>query len=84
MRCVSLHELRMTVLGEVGASFGGRPLELGGPRQRAVLALLVVARCAVVTRDRLVEDVWAGRPPQSAAASLQAGPPGRRPRNPAP
>ncbi|MET7475982.1 BTAD domain-containing putative transcriptional regulator [Streptomyces sp. NPDC005648] len=62
----------MTVLGEVGASFGDRPLELGGPRQRAVLALLVVARGAVVTRDRLVEGVWGGRPPRRAAASLQA------------
>jgi DNA-binding SARP family transcriptional activator len=69
---VSLHELRMTVLGEVGAGLRARPLELGGRRQRAVLALLIVARGSVVTRDRLVERVWGGTPPPSAAASLHA------------
>ncbi|WP_367321855.1 BTAD domain-containing putative transcriptional regulator [Streptomyces sp. HUAS ZL42] len=62
----------MTVLGEVGAAFRSRPLELGGRRQRAVLALLIVARGSVVTRDRLVEGVWGGVPPRSAAASLHA------------
>ncbi|MDF2270973.1 BTAD domain-containing putative transcriptional regulator [Streptomyces coacervatus] len=67
-----MHELRMTVLGGVGAAFRDRPLELGGRRQRAVLALLIVARGSVVTRDRLVEGVWGGRPPLRAAASLQA------------
>ncbi|MFI7400534.1 BTAD domain-containing putative transcriptional regulator [Streptomyces sp. NPDC049541] len=69
---MSLHELRMTVLGEVGAGFRGRPLELGGRRQRAVLALLIVARGSVVSRDRLVERVWGGTPPPRAAASLHA------------
>ncbi|MFD4509606.1 BTAD domain-containing putative transcriptional regulator [Streptomyces sp. NPDC058457] len=62
----------MSVLGEVGAAFRARPLELGGRRQRAVLALLIVARGSVVTRDRLVEGVWGGTPPRRAAASLQA------------
>ncbi|MGI5458760.1 BTAD domain-containing putative transcriptional regulator [Streptomyces sp. CA-249302] len=69
---VSLHELHMTVLGEVGAALRARPLELGGRRQRAVLALLIVARGSVVTRERLVERVWGGTPPPSAAASLHA------------
>jgi DNA-binding SARP family transcriptional activator len=62
----------MTVLGEVGASFRARPLELGGRRQRAVLALLIVARGSVVTRDRLVERVWGGTPPPRATAALHA------------
>ncbi|MCX4908957.1 BTAD domain-containing putative transcriptional regulator [Streptomyces sp. NBC_00878] len=69
---MSLQELRMTVLGEVGAAFRAQPLELGGRRQRAVLALLIVARGSVVARDRLIEEVWGGTPPPSAAASLQA------------
>ncbi|MFD2683565.1 BTAD domain-containing putative transcriptional regulator [Streptomyces phyllanthi] len=69
---MSLHELRMTVLGEVGAAFRAQPLELGGRRQRAVLALLIVARGSVVARDRLIEGVWGGTPPPRAAASLQA------------
>ncbi|WP_309500704.1 AfsR/SARP family transcriptional regulator, partial [Streptomyces shenzhenensis] len=69
---MSPHELRMSVLGEVGAAFRARPLELGGRRQRAVLALLVVARGSVVTRDRLVEGVWGGTPPRRATAALHS------------
>ncbi|MFC8430118.1 BTAD domain-containing putative transcriptional regulator [Streptomyces sp. NPDC057253] len=69
---MSLHALRMTVLGEVGAGIQARPLDLGGRRQRAVLALLIVARGSVVTRDRLIAGVWGGTPPPSAAASLHA------------
>ncbi|MER6082327.1 BTAD domain-containing putative transcriptional regulator [Streptomyces sp. NPDC001833] len=60
------------MLGGVGGTFRSRPLELGGRRQRAVLALLVVARGSVVTRDRLTEGVWGGRPPIRTAASLHA------------
>ncbi|MFD1522509.1 BTAD domain-containing putative transcriptional regulator [Pseudonocardia yunnanensis] len=46
--------------------------DLGGPRQRAVLARLVVARGAVVSVDRLIEDVWSGEAPPRAIASLRA------------
>ncbi|WP_051778240.1 BTAD domain-containing putative transcriptional regulator [Kitasatospora phosalacinea] len=50
----------------------GAATRLGGPRQRGVLAQLLVARGAVVPADRLVDDLWDGRPPAKAAASLQA------------
>jgi DNA-binding SARP family transcriptional activator len=62
--------LRISVLGEVGATSGGRVLDLGGRRQRAVLALLLVARGGIVTRDRLVDGVWGGAPPPSALGAL--------------
>ncbi|MFE4991799.1 BTAD domain-containing putative transcriptional regulator [Streptomyces mirabilis] len=45
---------------------------LGGPRQRAVLALLLCARGGVLSVDRMVEQVWEGRPPARALASLQS------------
>ncbi|WP_308310959.1 BTAD domain-containing putative transcriptional regulator [Streptomyces sp. GbtcB6] len=51
---------------------GGRALSLGGPRPRAVFALLVVARGAVVTGDRLIDAVWGEGPPPSAVGALQA------------
>ncbi|MFD1810760.1 BTAD domain-containing putative transcriptional regulator [Rhodococcus gannanensis] len=51
---------------------GPRQLELGGPRQRALLTLLLVARGAVVSVDRLVEDLWQGEPPPRALGALQA------------
>ncbi|MFF4259279.1 BTAD domain-containing putative transcriptional regulator [Streptomyces sp. NPDC001663] len=50
----------------------GRALSLGGPRPRAVFALLVLARGAVVTGDRLIDVVWGEEPPPSAVGALQA------------
>ncbi|MEJ2890477.1 BTAD domain-containing putative transcriptional regulator [Actinomycetospora aeridis] len=64
--------LEIGVLGEVRAHLDGRRLDLGGPRQRAVLALLVAANGAVVPTDRFVEDLWAGEPPPRATGALQA------------
>jgi DNA-binding SARP family transcriptional activator len=64
--------LRISVLGEVGATFQGRGLDLGGRRQRAVLAQLLVARGGIVTRDQLVDGVWGAAPPPSALGALHA------------
>jgi DNA-binding SARP family transcriptional activator len=64
--------LRIRVLGPIGAEVDGRPVDLGGPRQRAVLAMLLAARREVVPTDRMIEDLWRGAPPPSATASLQA------------
>lgn len=63
--------LRIRVLGPIEAEVDGAPVDLGGPRQRAVLALLVAARREVVSTDRLIEDLWRGAPPPSAVTSLQ-------------
>jgi DNA-binding SARP family transcriptional activator len=50
----------------------GGAVVLGGPRQRAVLALLLSTRGDVVSVDRMVEDLWGGEEPPRAIASLQA------------
>ncbi|WUH96683.1 AAA family ATPase [Spirillospora sp. NBC_00431] len=60
------------VLGAFGAEVAGAPADLGGPRQRSVLARLVAARGRMVPADRLVEDLWAGTAPSRAAAGLQS------------
>jgi DNA-binding SARP family transcriptional activator len=44
---------------------------LGGPRQRAVLALLLLEANRVVLMDRLAEDVWGGHPPDGWVTTLQ-------------
>ncbi|MFC3502743.1 ATP-binding protein [Micromonospora krabiensis] len=63
----------LRVLGPFEAeSDGGDAVALGGPRQRAVLAMLVLARGEVVSVDRLVEQLWRGEAPPRAVASLQA------------
>ncbi|WP_433051246.1 ATP-binding protein [Dactylosporangium sp. CS-033363] len=54
------------------ADDAGETVDLGGPRQRAVLALLLTARGDVVSVDRMIEDLWRGEAPPRAIASLQA------------
>ncbi|MFG2322869.1 BTAD domain-containing putative transcriptional regulator [Streptomyces sp. NPDC048568] len=56
------------VLGPVTAGRGGDPLALKGPRHRAVLAQLVLARRRVVPVARLVEDLWEAPPPRAVGA----------------
>lgn len=62
--------VRVGVLGPVVAWVDGVEAALGGPRQRAVLGRLVVARGRVVTADRLIEDLWE-EPPRGALAALR-------------
>ncbi|WP_214105276.1 BTAD domain-containing putative transcriptional regulator [Acrocarpospora catenulata] len=64
--------IRLRVLGPLDARVGGQSVPLGGPRQRAVLALLVASRGDVVSVDRMIEDLWRGEPPAKATASLQS------------
>src|SRR5262249_32930414 len=47
------------------------PLALGGQKQRALLALLLVHAGEVVATERLVTELWGERPPKTATTSLQ-------------
>jgi DNA-binding SARP family transcriptional activator len=60
------------VLGAFAAEVAGAPADLGGTRQRSVLARLVAARGRMVPADRLVADLWGAEPPPRAAAGLQS------------
>src|SRR4051812_10811609 len=59
------------ILGPLEVSRSGRAVPLGGPRQRAVLALLLLEPNRVVSLDRLAEDVWAGHPPEGWVTTVQ-------------
>ena len=59
------------VLGPLEARAGRERIPLGGPRQRAVLADLVLHAGSVVSRDTLIDDLWAGAPPPTADAVVQ-------------
>ncbi|MEV0398213.1 BTAD domain-containing putative transcriptional regulator [Polymorphospora rubra] len=59
------------ILGPLEATSGGRPVVLGGHKPRVVLASLLLNRGRLVTVDRLIDDVWADRPPPSAVNALQ-------------
>ncbi len=64
--------MQITILGELGALVDGRAAELGGPKQRAVFAALVVDRGATIGVDRLIDLVWDDAPPARAEGTLQA------------
>jgi DNA-binding SARP family transcriptional activator len=59
------------VLGPLEAIGEAGPLELGGPRQRALLALLLLHANEVVPADRLIDELWPNEPPQTGRAALR-------------
>src|SRR5918992_3791220 len=60
------------VLGPIEAVVAGQLVDLGTPKQRALLALLVSRVGQPVAVDVLLEELWAGQPPPSAMTSLQS------------
>jgi DNA-binding SARP family transcriptional activator/tetratricopeptide (TPR) repeat protein len=60
------------ILGPLEISHEGRPVQLGGYRQRALLARLLLDANRVVSRDRLIEDLWRDTPPEGVANALEA------------
>jgi DNA-binding SARP family transcriptional activator/tetratricopeptide (TPR) repeat protein len=64
--------LLINLLGELTASYDGHPLDLGGRRQRAVLARLLVARGDTVPADSLADAVWGEQAPRDVSGALQA------------
>ena len=63
--------MQFRILGPVEAEAAGAPLPLGGPRQRALLALLLLHANEVVARDVIVEALWPDSPGDAALRSLQ-------------
>ena len=63
--------MQLRVLGPIEASVDGRSLNLGGTKQRAVLAMLCLEANHVVSADRLIDGLWGERPPTSAAKMIQ-------------
>ena len=59
------------LLGSLEALERGRPLALGAPRQRAVLAWLLLHANEVVLVSRLIDQLWREEPPETAANILQ-------------
>jgi DNA-binding SARP family transcriptional activator len=66
-----------------------RPVDVGSPKQRAVLGLLLLEGGRVVSTDQLIDALWGEHPPPAATTSLHAYisnlrralEPGRKPRD---
>jgi predicted ATPase/DNA-binding SARP family transcriptional activator len=63
--------MEFRILGPLEVEAGGRLLRLGGPRQRAVVAVLLLHANEVVSQDRLIDDVWGDSPPETARDMLR-------------
>jgi DNA-binding SARP family transcriptional activator/pimeloyl-ACP methyl ester carboxylesterase len=59
--------MEFRILGPLEADDEGKPVQLGGAKQRALLADLVVNAGRTLTRERLIDDLWGERVPATAA-----------------
>jgi basic membrane lipoprotein Med (substrate-binding protein (PBP1-ABC) superfamily)/DNA-binding SARP family transcriptional activator len=61
------------ILGSLEAvgGAGGAAVDLGPPKQRALLAILLLHAGEIVPVDRLIDSLWPERPPRTAAHSIQ-------------
>lgn len=59
------------ILGPLEVLDQGRPVSLGGTRQRALLTLLLLHRNEVVSTDRVLDELWGEHPPESGPKAVQ-------------
>lgn len=64
--------MRFELLGPIRALEGETEIPLGGPKQRAVLALLIQRADSVVPTDTLIEELWGNERTDGAQATLQS------------
>ena len=62
--------MEFRILGPLEVTSCGERLPLGGPQQRALLALLLLHANQSVGRERLIDEIWGETPPRTAAVSL--------------
>jgi DNA-binding SARP family transcriptional activator len=58
------------ILGPLEVLEDGQPVSLGGSKQRALLVILLLHANEVVSRDRLIDELWGGSPPDTAQTAL--------------
>ena len=63
--------MEFRILGPLEVIEDGQALDLGGQKQRALLAVLLLHANEIISADRLIEALWPERPPDTAAKALQ-------------
>jgi len=69
--CEAVAAVKFRILGSIEAEDNGLTLDLGGLRERALLAMFLLSANRVVSLDRLIEDLWSGSPPPHSMATLR-------------
>src|SRR5215469_12581084 len=64
--------VRFAILGPIELAAEDGPVPVGGLKQRALLAFLLLHANEVISRDRLIDALWGESPPPSASESLDA------------
>jgi WD40 repeat protein/DNA-binding SARP family transcriptional activator len=64
--------VRFQVLGPLEADAGSGPLSLGGPKQRVVLAHLLLRANQMAPAAVLIDEIWGEEPPETARNTLQS------------
>jgi predicted ATPase/DNA-binding SARP family transcriptional activator len=60
------------ILGPIEAVHKDHVVKLGGRRQRSLLALLLLEPGRAVSADRLIDELWDGKPPAGAETTLRS------------
>ena len=63
--------MEFRILGPLEVWDEGREVSLGGPKPRALLAVLLLHPNEVVPADRLIDELWGEDSPERAAAALR-------------
>ncbi len=63
--------MEFRILGPLEVWDAGGEVSLGGPKPRALLALLLLHPNEVVPTDRLIDELWGEGPPEDAAGALR-------------
>lgn len=63
--------MEFRILGQLEVDDDGRLVTLGGSKQRALLAILLLHANEALPRDRLIDQLWDGNPPETARNALQ-------------
>jgi eukaryotic-like serine/threonine-protein kinase len=63
--------MQFRILGPLEVVADGEVVDLGGQRQRAVLAVLLLHANKLVSADRLIDALWPEDPPETAAKTLR-------------
>jgi len=58
------------ILGPLEVVEGGEPVQLGRPKERLVLAVLLLHANEFVSRERLIDELWGEAPPPTARKAV--------------
>ncbi len=63
--------MEFRILGPLEVWDEGRPVRIGGAKERALLVVLLLHANESVSVDRLIDELWGARPPATAKKSVQ-------------